>query len=579
MAGLIPQSFIEDLVARVPLTDVIGSRITLKKSGSSIKACCPFHNEKTPSFNVNPKKNFYHCFGCGVSGNAITFLREYDNLSFVEAVEELAKIAGLEVPRDEKVREQYSQQKQMQDALDFASHHYQKALKAESPSAPVKQYLQKRGLSDEIVERYAIGFVPDERDFLSRQATPGTQKLLTQLKMVSHKYERPFELFQNRLMFPIRNPRGKVVAFGGRTLGDDKAKYINSPESEVFHKSREVYGLYEASQALRSIEKLLVVEGYMDVVSLAQFGIEYAVATLGTATNSESLGMLLGRCQNIVFCFDGDNAGLQAARKAMENALPLYQDGMQIAFLVLPEGEDPDTLVRQEGREAFEQRVNRAEPLSAFFFKVYQQGLDLALPEHQGILTQRAEPLLEKIPSQVLKSALKSQLKNIVYQARRQSQSRQPAFVPKDASQAHDLVGKKVLKDPGLSYCLAALYFPDRISDIRMHLDNLGLSEVASAFLDFVAQSGAEDRNELMYRMATDTTGLRSEFRNLFDRLEWLPGPDEIALELEDVLQRKQAVQKVSQAVEAVRLVRSPSDLSDKERAALQAITLNKSQS
>ena len=446
MAGLIPQGFIEDLVARVPISDVVGSRIQLKKSGGTLKACCPFHQEKTPSFHVNVQKNFYHCFGCGVNGNGINFLRDYENLSFNEAVEELAKIAGVEVPKDEKIQKEYSEQKVQLEALEYAGLCYRSALGSHVSKSLAQNYLKKRGLSSEIVERYGIGFAPAERDFLSSKAPPDTLKSLIKTKTVSDKYQNLFDLFQNRLMFPIRNARGKTIAFGGRTLGDDKAKYINSPESDVFHKSSEVYGLYEANQVNRQLERLLVVEGYMDVVSLAQYGITYAVGTLGTATNNESLTQLLKRCQNLVFCFDGDNAGVQAARKAMENALPLFQDGMQLSFLLLPQGEDPDSLVRDEGQGAFERRIDSAQPLSEFLFQIYSDGLNLNIPEHKGILKQRAEAQIEQVTSAVLKSALRQKLNSITF---RRNDSFQRKGKDRNNSEAsRDLVSNKVLRDP-----------------------------------------------------------------------------------------------------------------------------------
>lgn len=269
MSGLIPQAFIDDLLHRVPIAEVVGSRVQLKKAGGSLKACCPFYQEKTPSFHVNAQKNFYHCFGCGVNGNAINFLRDHDNLSFTEAVEELAKFAGVEVPRDERVKEAYSAQKKLWEAMEFAQLSYRNALKTHPSKQVAIDYLAQRGVSQEIVDRYGIGFAPAERSFLGGRAQPDVLKGLIATKTISNKYENPFDLFQNRLMFPIRNPRGKTIAFGGRTLGDDKAKYINSPESEIFHKSSEIYGLFEANQANRQLEQLLIVEGYMDVVSLA----------------------------------------------------------------------------------------------------------------------------------------------------------------------------------------------------------------------------------------------------------------------------------------------------------------------
>jgi len=566
MAGLIPQGFIEDLVARVPVSDVIGSRIQLKKSGGTFKACCPFHQEKTPSFHVNAQKNFYHCFGCGASGNSINFLRDYENLSFNEAVEELAKVAGVEVPKDEKNQQVYSAQKVLWDALEYAGLRYRNALKSHEKHSVAKSYLKKRDLSPEVIERYGIGFAPAERDFLSSNAPADTLKALIKTKTVSDKYERLFDLFQNRLMFPIRNARGKTIAFGGRTLGDDKAKYINSPESEVFHKSNEIYGLYEANQVNRQLERLLVVEGYMDVVSLAQFGITYAVATLGTATNTESLTQLLKRCQNLVFCFDGDNAGIQAAKKAMENALPLFQDGMQLSFLLLPQGEDPDTLVRDEGAAAFEQRIAAAQPLSEFLFQIYSDGLDLNVAEHKGVLKQRAEEQIEQVKSLVLKNALRQKLNSITF--RRSGKAR------KDAEPKRDLVSNKVLRDPDGGLCLALYYSPARAAEFQSILAGVKNFPRASEFACFLTEAGLSSTDELLYFLATDSTGQREHFSGLFDRLDWVPGAEEMHVEAEEVLQKILKDKKQANALKSTKVNRRPSEMTAEEKQALRSISI-----
>ena len=566
MAGLIPQGFIEDLVARVPVSDVVGSRIQLKKSGGTFKACCPFHQEKTPSFHVNAQKNFYHCFGCGASGNAINFLRDYENLSFNEAVEELAKIAGVDVPKDEKNQQVYSAQKILLESLEYAGLRYRSALESHERNAVAKKYLEKRGLSPEIVARYGIGFAPAERDFLSDKAPAETLKALIKTKTVSDKYERLFDLFQNRLMFPIRNIRGKTIAFGGRTLGDDKAKYINSPESEVFHKSSEIYGLYEASQANRQIERLLVVEGYMDVVSLAQFGITYAVASMGTATNAESLSQLLKRCQNLVFCFDGDNAGVQAARKAMENALPLFQDGMQISFLLLPQGEDPDTLVRDEGQNAFEQRIKAAQPLSEFMFQIYSDGLDLEVAEHKGVLKQRAEEQIELVKSFVLKNALRQKLNTLTF--RRSGKNRS------DAAPQRDLVSNKVLRDPDGGLCLALYYMPERAPKFQTILSGVKQFPRATEFSDFLVKAALTTTEDLLYALATDMSGQRENFSDLFDRLDWVPSAEEIQLEVEEVLQKIIKDKKQANALKSTKVNKRPSEMSAEEKQALRSISI-----
>lgn len=574
MSGMIPQSFIDDLLDRAPLAEVVRTRVELKKSGSTLKACCPFHNEKTPSFNVNTRKNFYHCFGCGASGNAINFLREHDNLSFTEAVEELAKIAGVEVPRDERVQAQYTAQRGIQDALDFACHQYRDALNGHKDKDIAKQYLKKRGLSAEIVERFSIGFAPGQKDYLWSYSGQSIRSALVKAKMVSDRYDTAYELFQNRLMFPIRNPRGRVVAFGGRTLIDDKAKYINSPESEVFHKSREIYGLYEAMQASRQLDTLLVVEGYMDVVSLAQYGIDYAVATLGTATNEENLSHLLSRCHNIVFCFDGDSAGLKAAKKAMENALSLVEDGMRISFLLLPDGEDPDTLIRKDGKESFELRVKRAKPLSEFFFQVYSSGLDMRQVESRGVLKQKAEVQIEKVRAKVLKNALRRQLNSLVYQQyqaagskKKQDSSFQPPGV------GGDLAGVKIVRELETVYCLAILYRPAMAEELLVDFDGDFHSDMASEFARYVMSVAASTTDELLYCLATDRQGARERYWRLFDSLDWVPSAEEIDAELNEIRQRQKGEKKRSDALRFAKGNKLPSQMSDEEKSALRSIS------
>lgn len=563
MAGQIPQSFIEDLRDRLSIVDVVSSRVQLKKAGSTYKACCPFHNENTPSFVVNRQKGFYHCFGCGASGDAISFLREHDNLSFVEAIEELAKIAGLEVPRDERLKQVYDESRQYYEALDRADSQYREALKSHSTNAGVKKYIAQRGLSDEIIDRFGIGYAPPERDFIGGSISSNLLVKLVEMKLVSQKYERPFDLFQNRLMFPIRNMRGKTVGFGGRTLGDDKAKYINSPESKVFHKSSEIYGLYEASRALRSIERLMVVEGYMDVVSLAQHGIDYAVATLGTATNEENLGQLLKRCQNLVFCFDGDAAGMRAAEKAMDNLLPMYQNGMQFSFLILPQGEDPDTLVREEGREKFEARVKRAMPLSEFFFNVQVRGLNLELPEDRGVLRSRAQAVLDTIPKSVLKSGLWERLLELTSSRKKANSQR---------ALSRDTSDIKVIKTKEVAICLGLYFAPDKaqeLVDLNMRFD----SEITAQFLNFIFSNSIASQEDLLYALATDQQGYRERFFHLFSNLENVPEPEIAIEELNFVIKRASEQKKRDDMLRAAKLNTSPDQLTDEERSKAQAVT------
>ncbi|MFL0798018.1 MAG: DNA primase [Cellvibrionaceae bacterium] len=422
MTGRISQSFIDDLLNRVDIVETVDKRVKLKKTGKNYSACCPFHDEKTPSFTVSPDKQFYYCFGCGAGGNAIGFVMEFDRLNFPEAVENLAKAQGLEIQREEPLpgerdNRQFTPNKQgnsLYDLLEKCSKFYRYQLKHHPQSAEAIDYLKSRGLSGEIAQRFGIGFAPPGWDNLL--STLGdTDKKREQLEttgMAIRKEDsnRMYDRFRHRIMFPIRDQRGRTIAFGGRVLGDDKPKYLNSPETPVFHKGRELYGLWEARQALRDIPRLLLVEGYMDVVALAQHGIHNAVATLGTAATSDHLVRIFRQTSEAIFCFDGDNAGRTAARRALENALPIMEDGRQAKFLFLPDGEDPDTLVRQIGAEAFDQKIDKAISLSEFLLTSSAEGLDLESPEGKSTLAKRALPLINKLPRGTFKELLFKEL-------------------------------------------------------------------------------------------------------------------------------------------------------------------------
>ena len=414
MSGRIPQSFIDDLLARVDIVEVIDSRVPLKKTGRDYTACCPFHNEKTPSFSVSQVKQFYHCFGCGAHGSAIGFLMDYEHLEFVEAIEELARGLGLEVPREAGGAPRPSDDSQRLYALLERADRYFRHQLREHPQAPkAVAYLKQRGLSGEIAARFGIGYAPPGWENL--EAELGTdhqtrQDLLRLGLTLTRDDGSPYDRFRDRVMFPIRDRRGRVIGFGGRVLGDDKPKYLNSPESPVFHKGQELYGLFEARKAERRLERLLVVEGYMDVVALAQFGIGYAVATLGTSTTREHLERLFRTVPEVVFCFDGDRAGREAAWRALENCLPVLADGRQVRFLFLPEGEDPDSQVRQEGREAFERRVREAMPLSEYLFEHLAGLVDMSSLDGRARLVELARPLLRQLPEGAFRQLLVQRL-------------------------------------------------------------------------------------------------------------------------------------------------------------------------
>jgi DNA primase len=423
----IPQHFIDELVARTDIIEVIGSRVQLKKAGREYKACCPFHDEKTPSFWVSPDKQFYHCFGCGVHGTVLGFVMEYDHLGFVEAVEDLAARAGLEVPREGGAAAgPVNPNDELFVALERAALYFRQCL---SGDARAKDYAKRRGLDADALQKFGIGYAAAKWDGLLERygTTDDERQVLLRAGLVierqpeagqapgSVQRERGhYDRFRDRLMFPIRDARGRTIGFGGRVLDQGEPKYLNSPETELFHKGRELYGLYEARQATRSLQRLLVVEGYMDVVSLHQAGVTYAVATLGTATTPEHLQRIFRLVGEVVFCFDGDRAGRAAAWRALENAVGEVKQGRQVRFLFLPDGHDPDTLVREEGREAFEARLAHAEPLSQYLIRELSSRVETSSVDGRAKLVELARPLVRRIPSDVYRELLVTQLAEVV---------------------------------------------------------------------------------------------------------------------------------------------------------------------
>ena len=414
MAGRIPQTFIDELLARTDIVEVIGGRVQLKKGGREWKAPCPFHNEKTPSFWVSPDKQFYHCFGCGAHGTALGFLMEYDKLPFPDAVEELASRLGLEVPREDDGRAARDRPgEDLYTLLTQVTQYYRDALAA---TPRPRDYATARGLTSETCVKFAVGYAPDAWDSVLRRFGGGggkVQRLLEAGLVIERSGGQDtghYDRFRDRLMFPIRDLRGRTIGFGGRIIDEGEPKYLNSPETPLFHKGRELYGLYEARQALRQMDRLLVVEGYMDVVRLAQAGITYAVATLGTATTAEHLNRLFRATNEVVFCFDGDRAGRAAAWRALENSLGHAREGRQLRFLFLPEGHDPDSLVGEEGREAFEARIAGAVPLSEFLVGQLASQVDLGSPEGRATLAELTRPLVQRVPEGVYRELLVERL-------------------------------------------------------------------------------------------------------------------------------------------------------------------------
>jgi len=459
MAGLIPQSFIDDLLNRTDIVDVVSSRVQLKKAGKNLTACCPFHKEKTPSFSVSPDKQFYYCFGCGAGGNALGFIMDHDNLDFPQAVEELAKAAGMEVPREEVGRGQKPRQptdSPLYPLLEAAAEYYRQALKSHPTRRSAVEYLKGRGLSGEIARDFGLGYAPPGWDNLFKHLSSDTlqQKAMIDAGLLIENAEsgKRYDRFRDRVMFPIRDSRGRVIAFGGRVLGDDKPKYLNSPETPVFHKGQELYGLYEARKFNRNLDEIIVVEGYMDVIALAQQGLRNAVATLGTATSEEHLKRLFRVVPSVLFCFDGDQAGRNAAWRALESTLSSLQDGRKARFLFLPEGEDPDTLIRTEGTDAFRARINQhAQPLADYFFQQLTEEADPRSLEGKAHMATLAAPLIEKVPGANLRALMRNRLKEITGLDNQQVEQLSHN-APTEAPPSYD---------PGIDYDAIPDYTPD----------------------------------------------------------------------------------------------------------------------
>lgn len=423
----IPQYFIDDLLNRLDIVEVIDSRVKLRKTGKNYSACCPFHKEKTPSFTVSPEKQFYYCFGCGASGTALGFLMEYEHLGFIDAVENLASSAGLSVPREEPTAAPQKTYQNLYSILTRAQKYYEQQLAEHPQRKEAVTYLRGRGLTGTIARNFGLGYAPPGWDNLLVKLglNEEDRQLLAESGMAITNEEsgRLYDRFRHRVMFPILDLRGRVIGFGGRILNSDKEpqssggkqrgagpKYLNSPETPIFHKGRELYGLYQALQQERRPENLVVVEGYMDVIALAQFGIHNAVATLGTACGEDHLKLAFRYTSAIVFCFDGDNAGRRAAKRALENALPAMTDGRKIQFLFLPEGQDPDSLVRQVGAERFIQQLNAAQPLEEFFFTAVAENIDTRTMEGRARMSKLAAPLLHRLPAGVFRELMFGQL-------------------------------------------------------------------------------------------------------------------------------------------------------------------------
>jgi DNA primase len=405
MSGLIPQHFINDLVSRVDIVDVLSKRIDLKKAGKEFKAVCPFHNDKNPSLTISPSKGFYHCFSCGAHGTALGFLMEYEHLSFVEAIESLASDLGLEVPY-EKSSKPIKQNNDLFLMMEKLQKKFQDNLKNESKAI---KYLKERGIDGTTAKKFGIGYAKKGwRNILDEFGKNEKQiNLLTSLGLIIKKSDNSYyDRFRDRIIFPIRDARGRFIGFGGRVFNDEQPKYLNSPETSLFHKGKELYGLYECQQSMRDIDKLIVVEGYMDVIGLSQNGVEYAVASMGTATTNDHFNRLFRLTDSIFFCFDGDDAGLKAAWRALENSLIHLRDGRQIKFVFLPDGDDPDSYIANNGTSKFEKQLDSGKDLSDFLIDKISENIDLNSIDGKARMAERAKPFIGKIPDGIFKELI-----------------------------------------------------------------------------------------------------------------------------------------------------------------------------
>lgn len=520
MTGRIPQAFIDELLDRADIVEVINSRVPLKKAGRDFVARCPFHDEKTPSFTVSPYKQFYYCFGCGASGSAIGFLMEHEHLSFPEAIEVLAAQYGLTVPReaggearsrDDDARNRITALLRLnQEVAVFYASQLREDVGREAVA-----YLRARGVDGKTAGRFGLGYAPAGWDSLGSRF-PSDQLLKAGLT-IERESGGSYDRFRHRIIFPIRNRRGQVIGFGGRALGDAQPKYLNSPETPAFHKGREVYGLYELLQSVGKPSQLLVVEGYMDVIALAQQGIHFAVATLGTAVTGEHLQLLFRYSDSLVFCFDGDAAGRKAAWRALEAALPHLREGRKLGFLWLPEGEDPDSLVRREGPQSFTGRFQGAEPMSEYFFRHLTGGLNLERMEDRADLYRRAKTLLGRLPKGPFREMMWARLKelagNVHVESRQGGAERKWQRVALRQPNLEDRLAALLLHYPELCEALPAS-FRDGVS--RGHCGEF-LAMVLSVLEDEQIQSPEEGFRNGPYHEKVQACLRLSEFRSLED--------------------------------------------------------------
>ncbi len=566
MSGLIPRNFIDDLLTRVDIVDTIHARVSLKKKGQLYAACCPFHSEKTPSFMVNPVKQFYYCFGCGVSGTAISFMMAYEHLDFVEAVESLAAHQGLSVPREkgkkaEAAARVQQKNKNLYTLMEEVAHYYQQHLQKNSTA---HAYLEQRGLSREVIERYSLGYIPEGWDAVSKQFSRRSvqqsaqnsaqsyteQQLLDVGLLIKNEQGRVYDRFRDRIMFPIVDRRGRTIGFGGRVMGDGSPKYLNSPETTLFHKGTELYGFYEARQHTRKLSRIVVVEGYMDVIALAQFDISYAVATLGTATTKEHIGHLFRAVSEVIFCFDGDRAGREAAWRALQNSLTVLRDGKDIRFLFLPMGEDPDSQVRKIGGEAFETSLQRDSiSITDYLIEHLSKSHNLSTREGKARFLAEADQLLQTMPDGLICDQLKmdvARLASIDLAIFTKRKRRRTHAEPKqDFSRLND---RKVRITP-IRYAITLLLHRPALASEVSNLKEIVMFNLPGVILLAKLIETIEESPHINAAAILDRWRNTQHEASIVSLMKWQPKSDDdamLAREIKDCLRqiRKQAYEK-----------------------------------
>ncbi len=567
MSGRIPQPFIDELLARVDVVDVVNARVPLKKAGREFVACCPFHTEKTPSFSVSPTKQFYHCFGCGAHGTAVGFLMEYEHLHFVEAIEELARGMGLSVPYEGR-REPDRGAEDLYAVMELAAEFFRNQLEQHPKGPAAHAYLRDRGLDRQVIEAYGIGLAPPGWNNLERALTAAgvAPPTLVKAGLVSDRDDgKRYDRFRHRIMFPIRDRRGRTIAFGGRVFEEGEPKYLNSPETPIFQKGRELYGLFEARSRKHSLDRLLVVEGYMDVIALAQAGISYAVATLGTATTAEHAKAAFRTVVNVTFCFDGDRAGRDAAWRALQSTMPAMRDGREARFLFLPDGEDPDSLVRREGAEAFSTRISGATLLSEFLTENLTAELDATKPDGRARILERARPLLGSVPGGIFWELMVNTLADVTHLAPERVKR---ALTGRERTNVRQTGRASVTRTPVRHAVALLLYRPGLAAEVDVPKEFAQLPEPGAPLLAELLEMGRSDPHLTTAGVLERYRG--SEHEGALQRLSsWSPeiSDDRLAEELSGTLAR--LLHRHSSKQSLLDKIARGGTLTDEERAVL----------